>query len=154
MHLASVLPLITVPLTLAKTISIGVGQGGLVFEPESVTADIGDLLQFHFYPKNHSVVQGSFSSPCQPLTPGVYSGFLPEETGEGVGPREHIACNHHMIHTVNTNLDAENSFPGHCEQHRYHVSLLLADQTLPARNGHGRQPPVSPITPQLLPELP
>lgn len=87
MHLASVLPLIALPLialplSLAKNISISVGQGGLVFNPEVVTANIGDLLQFYFYPKEHSVAQSSFSSPCQPLTGGVYSGFMPE-TAEG-----------------------------------------------------------------------
>ena len=91
MHFASLLPLITLPLSLAKTIAVGVGEGGLVFNPESVTADVDDLLQFHFYPKNHSVVQGSFSSPCQPLAGGVYSGFMPEETGEGVGPQRTMA---------------------------------------------------------------
>lgn len=86
MHLISVLPLIALPLSLAKNISISVGQNGLVFNPEVVTADSGDLLQFHYYPKNHSVTQGSFSSPCRPLTGGVYSGFMPE-TAEGVGLR-------------------------------------------------------------------
>lgn len=90
MHLAYVLPLITLPLSLAKIISIGVGQDGLAFNPEVVTADTGDLLQFHYYPKNHSVTQSSFSSPCQPLTGGVYSGFMPE-TAEGVGPRSSCA---------------------------------------------------------------
>lgn len=82
MHLASVLALIALPLSLAKNISIIVGQGGLVFNPEVVTANIGDSLQFYFYPKEHSVAQSSFSSPCQPLTGGVYSGFMPE-TAEG-----------------------------------------------------------------------
>ena len=85
MHFASLLSLITLPLSLAKTITIDVGEGGLVFNPESVTADVSDLLQFHFYPKNHSVVQGSFSTPCQPSAGGIYSGFVPVETGEGVG---------------------------------------------------------------------
>ena len=86
MHLAPILPLIALPLSLAKTITIGVGEGGLVFNPDSVTADVGDQLDFHFYPKNHSVVQSAFSSPCLPLAGGVYSGFVPEEAGEGVCP--------------------------------------------------------------------
>lgn len=88
MHFASFLPLVALPLSLAKTISIGVGEGGLVFKPESVTADVGDLLQFSFYPRNHSVAQGSFSSPCQPLAGGVYSGFVPVAAGKGVCPQE------------------------------------------------------------------
>ncbi|CAF9930052.1 MAG: hypothetical protein ALECFALPRED_004509 [Alectoria fallacina] len=82
MRLASTLALIALPLSLAKNISISVGEDGLVFNPDTVTADTGDLLQFYFYPKDHSVAQSSFSSPCQPLTGGVYSGFLPE-TAEG-----------------------------------------------------------------------
>ncbi|CAF9916027.1 hypothetical protein IMSHALPRED_002946 [Imshaugia aleurites] len=82
MHLASLLPLIALPLSLAKNISISVGDGGLIFNPEVVTADPGDLLQFYFYPKEHSVAQSTFSSPCKPLTGGVYSGFMPE-TAEG-----------------------------------------------------------------------
>ena len=96
MHLTSLLPLIAVPISLAKSITIGVGEGGLVFKPESVTADVGDLLQFHFYPKNHSVVQGSFSTPCQPLAGGVYSGFEIVEAGEGVCPTSFIARNYHL----------------------------------------------------------
>ena len=96
MHLAPLLPLIAVPISLAKSITIGVGEGGLVFKPESVTADVGDLLQFHFYPKNHSVVQGSFSTPCQPLAGGAYSGFEIVEAGEGVCSPQLIACNYHL----------------------------------------------------------
>jgi plastocyanin len=50
---------------------------GLHFEPENVSANIGDIIQFHFMPKNHSVVQSSFDKPCEPLsTPsGIFSGF-------------------------------------------------------------------------------
>ena len=92
MLLATLLPLIAVPLSLAKSITIGVGEGGLVFQPESVTANVGDLLQFHFYPKNHSVAQGSFSSPCQPLAGGVYSGFEVVEAGEGVRSTNSPSC--------------------------------------------------------------
>lgn len=86
MHFALLLPLVALPLSLARNISISVGQAGLAFEPDVVTANKGDLLNFHFYPKNHSVAQSSFSSPCHPSTGGVYSGFMPE-TAEGVGPR-------------------------------------------------------------------
>ena len=91
MHLSSALPVIALPLALAKNIPISVGKGGLVFNPESVTADVGDLLQFSFYPLNHSVAQGSLSAPCQPLAGGVYSGFMPVATGEGVGPRSRLS---------------------------------------------------------------
>ena len=84
MHPALLLPFIALALSLAKNISISVGQAGLVFDPDTVTANTGDLLQFHFFPKNHTVAQSSFSSPCTPSTGGVFSGFMPE-TAEGVG---------------------------------------------------------------------
>lgn len=90
MHLASLLTLIALPLSLAKNISINVGQDGLVFNPDVVPADAGDLLQFHFYPKNHSVAQSSFLSPCKPSTGGVYSGFMPV-TAQGVRPNPSCA---------------------------------------------------------------
>ena len=47
----------------AKTISVDVGEKGLSFNPDSVTADVGDVVEFKFYGQ-HSVVQGSFDSPC------------------------------------------------------------------------------------------
>jgi plastocyanin len=49
---------------------------GLHFEPENVVAAIGDVIEFHFLPKNHSVVQSSFDKPCEPLsTASIFSGF-------------------------------------------------------------------------------
>ncbi|KAH8724631.1 Cupredoxin [Phaeosphaeriaceae sp. PMI808] len=53
------------------------GFNGLNFEPDNVVAELGDLVEFHFNPKNHSVVQSSFDKPCEPLAngSGVFSGF-------------------------------------------------------------------------------
>jgi plastocyanin len=52
-------------------------NNGLHFEPENVVAEIGDLIEFHFLPKNHSIVQSSFDKPCAPLggDQSVFSGF-------------------------------------------------------------------------------
>jgi plastocyanin len=52
-------------------------NNGLHFEPENVVAEVGDTLEFHFLPKNHTVVQSSFDKPCEPLADGsgVFSGF-------------------------------------------------------------------------------
>lgn len=38
----------------ATTHVVSVGEDGLVFAPDTVDAAIGDLVQFQFYPKNHS----------------------------------------------------------------------------------------------------
>jgi plastocyanin len=74
----------------AKTIRINAGQGGLVYNPNSVTADMGDVVEFHFFPKNHSVVAGDFQNPCHPApTGGFFSGFFPTANGtENVRARD------------------------------------------------------------------
>jgi plastocyanin len=41
-------------------------QEGLVFTPNQLTADVGDVLEFRFYPQNHSVARSDFKSPCIP----------------------------------------------------------------------------------------
>ncbi|RPA97272.1 hypothetical protein L873DRAFT_1691497 [Choiromyces venosus 120613-1] len=63
-------------------VQVGDAAGALKFYPEVVTAVPGDLVQFQFYPRNHSVAQSSFDKPCQPLAPtngsaGFWSGFMP-----------------------------------------------------------------------------
>ena len=64
--------------TSAKNIDISVGKEGLSFWPNSTTADKGDTLTFHFWPKAHNVVQGSFDSACSPMQGGgIYSDFVP-----------------------------------------------------------------------------
>jgi len=60
-------------------------NGGLHFEPENVVAEIGDMIEVHFLPKNHTIVQSSFDRPCEPLAggQGVFSGFnFPTAAGE------------------------------------------------------------------------
>ena len=58
----------------------------LAFKPEVIQASPGDILEFHFYPHNHSVVKGDFDKPCQAAdSRGFYSGFVAPVTGEAVG---------------------------------------------------------------------
>ncbi|EFY87253.1 extracellular serine-rich protein [Metarhizium acridum CQMa 102] len=68
----------------AATIQVDVGENGtFTFSPDTVTAGVGDTLDFHFYPLNHSVVMGDFSNPCAPAkTGGFFSGFMPVSSGE------------------------------------------------------------------------
>lgn len=41
-------------LVLAEDVhKVDVGEGGLVFNPSSVTAAEGDVVEFHFYPQKH-----------------------------------------------------------------------------------------------------
>jgi plastocyanin len=69
----------------ATTIRIEVGQTGLTFSPNNITAAVGDILEYHFHPPNHSVVMSDFNNPCQPASSGgFYSGFMPVSSGESV----------------------------------------------------------------------
>lgn len=56
------------------THAVSVGEGALVFNPETVTAAIGDKVTFEFYPRNHSVVQSAFDAP---LVIRSYGPYLP-----------------------------------------------------------------------------
>ncbi|GAD95504.1 serine-threonine rich protein, putative [Paecilomyces variotii No. 5] len=53
------------------------GDAGLVYTPDSVMAAPGDMIQFNFMSKNHTVTQSSFGEPCKAMEGGVDSGFMP-----------------------------------------------------------------------------
>lgn len=65
-------------------IQVGGPNGSITFSPENIQANVGDLVQFQFHPKNHSVVQSTFDQPCVPIQNVVanasnafFSGFMP-----------------------------------------------------------------------------
>ncbi|KAL1598879.1 hypothetical protein SLS60_008022 [Paraconiothyrium brasiliense] len=71
-------------------IQVGGPNGSLTFSPENVKAAVGDLVQFQFHPKNHSVVQSTFDQPCTPIqnvmpnmTTAFFSGFMPTNASVG-----------------------------------------------------------------------
>jgi len=61
---------------------ISVGRDGLTFDPSSTTAAIGDIIEFRFWARNHSVVAGHFTQACVPASRGgFFSGFVPTAPG-------------------------------------------------------------------------
>lgn len=62
------------PLSLAKTISVSVGKDGLLFTPDSITAEKGDTVEFTFYPQSHNVIESTFDKPCNYKSGGIFSG--------------------------------------------------------------------------------
>ncbi|KAK6513142.1 hypothetical protein TWF506_009308 [Arthrobotrys conoides] len=65
------------------THSVVVGRGGLRFDPENIVAYPGDVVEFHYLPRNHSVAQSNFANPCQPIGPtAFFSGFVPIAEGQ------------------------------------------------------------------------
>jgi len=74
-------------LSLASAVThiVDVGKNGLAFTPNSTKAAVGDIVEFHYFPKDHSVVQTSFAAPCQFNLPNpFFSGFMPTSSGEAV----------------------------------------------------------------------
>ncbi|KAF5350040.1 hypothetical protein D9756_009208 [Leucocoprinus leucothites] len=62
----------------AMTFNVTVGANGqLAYNPPFVNASPGDMINFIFNPKNHTVTQSSFDQPCTPLVGGLDSGFVP-----------------------------------------------------------------------------
>lgn len=58
--------------------TVMVGEGGLNFVPKSLTAAMGDQIEFMFVGGNHSVAEGSYDNACMPSgDDAFYSGFVP-----------------------------------------------------------------------------
>jgi len=53
------------------------GPAGLVYTPQFVNADVGDVVEFDFRAMNHTVTQSSLDLPCMALPGGAKSGFRP-----------------------------------------------------------------------------
>ncbi|KAI0086391.1 hypothetical protein BDY19DRAFT_995998 [Irpex rosettiformis] len=66
----------------AADIVVKVGDGGLTFTPNTVTANSGDNLIFSFVAKNHTVTQSTFAAPCTENGP-IDSGFMNIPAGSG-----------------------------------------------------------------------
>ncbi|KAK9240819.1 hypothetical protein V1525DRAFT_336075 [Lipomyces kononenkoae] len=61
--------LLSISSALAVTVhDVSVGQGGLTYSPNSITAAVGDYVRFTWASGPHGVAQAAFSSPCVPLS--------------------------------------------------------------------------------------
>lgn len=116
-------------------IRIEVGKGGIVFNPDTATAAIGDTVEFHFYPKNHSVTQGDFDSPCGTgsLTNGFFSGYVPSASEEAVSKSLSSLMN--IAHRRST----AQCLPNYHRRHKPHLVLLQPRRALRQRNGWRHQ---------------
>jgi plastocyanin len=74
----------------ANVHTVQVGPGGrFVYDPEELTAAVGDKVEFFFHPLNHTVTKSTFDAPCVPTeNNAIFSGFMPVAAGsEGVSLR-------------------------------------------------------------------
>jgi len=75
----------------AHVVQVSDKNGDITFTPDSITAAPGELVQFQFYPQNHSVAQSTFANPCEPMpltngTEGFWSGFMPVSSTDTTMP--------------------------------------------------------------------
>lgn len=83
MHFTNAIVIAGAAVAAAKqTIRVDVGKDGLTYGPADLKAAVGDDIEFHFYPKNHTVTQSNFKEPCKPLAGGFFSGFVPTKPEE------------------------------------------------------------------------
>jgi len=73
------LGLALMPFVLATVhdVQVGGANGQLEYSPEAISAAVGDQVVFHFNPKNHTVSQSAFATPCGLKEGGFTSGFMP-----------------------------------------------------------------------------
>ena len=81
---ASAAPVCTTALEPSKTLALtGVTHfvtagSNLRFDPENIVAETGDIVEWHFLARNHSVAQSSFDRPCILAEENsFFSGFFP-----------------------------------------------------------------------------
>ncbi|KAM5353021.1 hypothetical protein ACJZ2D_017108 [Fusarium nematophilum] len=68
--------------TEVTTHTINVGAAGHKFTPNDIKADVGDILEYRFYPDAHWVIRGDFGYPCIP-----YEYIDTDRTGFSSGPQ-------------------------------------------------------------------
>lgn len=109
----------------AVFIDINVGESGLTFSPSSTTANVGDMLVFHFFPPSHSVIQGVFGSGCQAMSGGFFSGFMPTSSGQ--------AADIFVVEVTSTDpIFFYCGAPGHCPSGMCGVVNPTSDETFAA----------------------
>ncbi|EFY97035.1 plastocyanin-like domain protein [Metarhizium robertsii] len=68
----------------AETITVEVGKDHeLTFSPDSIKANTGDIVEFHFNNARHDVIAGDFQNPCHPADPAASGGFYSGDRRNG-----------------------------------------------------------------------
>ncbi|KAF2637515.1 hypothetical protein P280DRAFT_552183 [Massarina eburnea CBS 473.64] len=83
----------------AQTYTVQVGNGDHKFKPDVVQAAVGDIIEFDFFPPNHSVVRAEYKFPCIPYEmtgagkQGFFSGFNPVDAVLSSPPKYSLRIN-------------------------------------------------------------
>ncbi|KAJ8117392.1 hypothetical protein OPT61_g1389 [Boeremia exigua] len=82
-----------------QTHTIQVGLADHKMRPETTKAAVGDIIEFNFYPVNHSIVRAEYEFPCIPYEmtgsskQGFFSGFNPVDSVMDNPPRYSVRVN-------------------------------------------------------------
>ncbi|KAF1990915.1 hypothetical protein K402DRAFT_389816 [Aulographum hederae CBS 113979] len=82
----------------AQTHVVKVGEADHKMEPDVTLASEGDIIEFHFFPPNHSVVRAEYMHPCVPYEKfgpraGFFSGFMPVDAVLDDPPKYQVRVN-------------------------------------------------------------
>jgi plastocyanin len=102
-------------------------EQALTYMPSELTAEVGDMVQFQFAPKNHTVTQSTFDKPCEPALlnsniTGIYSGFMP------------VAADSEMTATYTIRINNTAPLWLYCSQGRHCQSGMVMVINAPAAN--------------------
>ncbi|KAI8631000.1 Cupredoxin [Xylariaceae sp. FL1651] len=76
---------------MVHVVSVSTPNNTLIFSPNNLKANAGDMVQFQFLAGNHSVAQSNFDNPCTPIADhvanvtGMFSGYMPVSAGMSTG---------------------------------------------------------------------
>ncbi|KAJ5887737.1 hypothetical protein N7495_007778 [Penicillium taxi] len=108
------------------TVKVGPKESPMSYVPRNITAAVGDVVVFEFYPTNHSVVKADYLAPCVPTGNDLfYSGMFEtfdEVNGNAVGPLPTwnltindtsvcIPCKRHYVHGYKEGANINNVQP-------------------------------------------
>ncbi|EXM31318.1 hypothetical protein V3481_013660 [Fusarium oxysporum f. sp. vasinfectum] len=83
----------------AVTHTVNVGASGHKFTPNEVKAEVGDIIEWRFYPTDHWVIRGDYDNPCIPYEyigvnrQGFSSGTQKVQAITDDGPRYRVRVN-------------------------------------------------------------
>jgi len=141
------------------THSVVVGESGLTFTPSQVTAAVGDIVSFEFHPKNHTLTQSTFASPCTAMAGGVNSGFMPVAANATTFPVYSFKvnqvtplwffcaqtghCQQGMVMAINVNATSPNSFAAYLANATGSSSNSTSTSSSGSTTGYGNVPSAS-----------
>ncbi|KGO37094.1 Cupredoxin [Penicillium expansum] len=129
------------------TVQVGPKSNPHQFVPPNITANVGDVIVFDFYPTNHSVVKADYLAPCVPANGNIfYSGAFVnfnEQDGQLIGPPTFFYCTaidsclkNGMVGVINAN--ATETWETQYSRALTYPYMLVPGQSMPAEgNGSG-----------------